>query len=106
MSLKDLRVACENCYELFDWLCYFVGFDRGNELECMNLIPELMCNDTLWMMADQNDMNESDMADWIKDHLESDVQCRIFQECGPAGGWPVVEVQCLDKVFYFDVVDE
>ena len=57
-------------------------------------------------MSEQSDVTESDTEEWINEHWESSVSCKVFKECGPCAGWPVVSVQCMDKTFYFDWVTE
>ena len=47
-------------------------------------------------------MNQS-MEDWINEHWDSFVSCKVFQDRGPTG-WPVVEISCLDMLFYLDWV--
>lgn len=105
-SLDTLKHFCSDCEDLWELLCQYTGLvsDVEKQYPWEDIYDDLCASDTLWAMADQNDMKESDMVDWLKDHLETSVQCRVFQECGPAGGWPVVEVQCLDMVFYLDWV--
>ena len=100
-TLNKLQNLLDSCECLHDVLKQYTGSDLWNDI-----YNDLNANDTLWVMADQNDMKEPAMSDWIKDHLDSSVECKIFQEHGPAGGWPVVKVECLDKVFFFDWVIE
>lgn len=100
-SLNDLKEFCSNCECLHDVLSQYTGSDLWDDI-----YKDLNASDTLWAMADQNDMKESDMEDWISEHLDSSVECRVFQEHGPAGGWPVVKIECLDMVFFLDWVTE
>lgn len=100
-SLNDLKEFCYNCECLHDVLSQYTGSDLLDDI-----YKDLNASDTLWTMADQNDMKESDMEDWISEHLDSSVECRVFQEHGPAGGWPVVKIECLDMVFFLDWVTE
>ena len=53
-------------------------------------------------MAEENNMSEDDMQTWIWSNITKKVKCSIIEEEGPAGGWPVVKVECLDKTFFFD----
>ena len=100
-TINQLHTFCSDCDELFDILSKFT-LCKDTDM----IINDLKCNDTLWAMADENNMTESSLEEWINDHWESSVQCRVFQEHGPAGGWPVVEIQCLDRAFYIDWVLE
>lgn len=100
-TLNKLQNLLDSCECLHDVLKQYTGSDLWNDI-----YSDLNANDTLWVIADQNDMKESAMSDWIKDHLDNSVECKIFQECGSAGGWPVVKVECLDMVFFFDWVVE
>jgi hypothetical protein len=98
-TIKQLRDMCSECEELFDVLSRYTDCDN-----IIDIMDELKANDTLWAMAQENDMSEDDMCEWIKSHLDNSVSCKVFQEHGPAGGWPVVEIQCLNMVFYIDWV--
>lgn len=100
-AVNKLRDTLDQCESLYDVLQKYTG-----SKVTFNIIDDLKCNDTLWAMADQNNMKESDMEEWVATHWDSSAGCRIFQERGPAGGWPVVEIQCLDMVFYLDWVVE
>ena len=98
-SLANLKEFCSNCDCLYDVLKQYTKFDLWDDIkDCLN------ANDTLWAISEQNDMKESDMSDWLSEHLDNSVECRIFQEHGPAGGWPVVKVACLDMLFFLDWV--
>lgn len=98
-GLQNLRELLSECETLYDVLSYFTACENTDEI-----IDELNCNDVLWAMAEQNDMDSSLMGAWVKDHIENSVECRVFQESGPAGGWHVVSIKCMDKVFYLDWV--
>jgi hypothetical protein len=100
-ALNKLRDVLDQCESLYDVLYKYTGSDVTS-----NIINDLKCNDTLWDMADQNDMKESDMEEWVTTHLDSSASCRVFQEHGPSGVWPVVEVKCLDMIFYLDWIVE
>lgn len=100
-SLNALKEFCSDCECLHDVLKQYTGCELWSEIkDCLN------ADDTLWSMADQNDIKEPTMSSWISDHLNSSVKCRVFQEHGPAGGWPVVKVECLDMIFFLDWVIE
>lgn len=101
VALKNLSDTLDSCECLHDVLSQYTGGDLWNDI-----YEDLNATDTLWAMADQNDMKESEMYDWISEHLDSSVECRVFQEHGPAGGWPVVEISCLNMIFYLDWVTE
>lgn len=98
-TIDQLRTLCSECEDLYSVLRHYTGCEKYNDI-----IAELKCNDTLWSMADQNDTDEDTMLEWIDSHISSSVECRVFQEHGPAGSWPVVEIKCLDMVFYLDWV--
>ena len=100
-AVNKLRDILEQCESLYDVLYKYTGSEVT-----FNIIDDLKCNDTLWDMADQNGMKESDMEEWVFNHWESPVSCKVFQERGPSGVWPVVEIQCLDMVFYLDWVTD
>jgi hypothetical protein len=100
-ELNRLRDTLDKCETLHDALSCYTG-----SKDIYDIIDDLKCSDTLWAMSEQNDTSENDLEDWVHGHWDSFVSCKIFQECGPAGGWPVVEIKCLDKVFYFDWVTE
>jgi len=98
-TLNQLRNFCSECEVLRHILGRYTACEK-----CADIIDSLKCNDTLWIMADQNDITEDSMNEWVDAHMESTVECRVFQERGPAGGWPVVSIHCLDKVFFLDWV--
>ena len=102
VALKNLRDTLDSCECLHDVLKQYTGSDLWDDI-----YEDLNANDTLWVMADQNDIKDcGEMATWLREHLESFVECKIFQEHGPAGGWPVVEISCLNMIFYLDWVTE
>lgn len=96
-TVDQLNSFCYDCETLHHILSRYTLCENFNDI-----INELKCNNTLWVMADQNDMKESDMADWIELHTESPVECRVFQEHWHTSSWPVVSIKCMDKVFYLD----
>lgn len=100
-ELIKLHETLEKFEDLYDVLSCYTG---SKDTRC--IIEELKYNDTLWEMSEQIDVTESDLADWINEHWEYSVSCKVFKECGPCAGWPVVSVQCMDKTFYFDWVTE
>ena len=87
--------------DLYDVLSCYTG---SKDTHC--IIEDLKFNDTLCVMSEQNDNTESDLSEWVNEHLESSVSCKVFKECGLGSGWPVVSVKCMDKTFYFDWVTE
>ena len=93
-SLKDF---CSDCETLYIALAQYTG-----NIEIQKIMNTLDENDALCDFADENNMNVSDMEQWILSNLDTSVECRVFSECGPFGSWPVVEIKCLDKVFYLD----
>lgn len=100
-ELSKLHDTLEKFEDLYDVLSCYTGTKDTH-----GIIEELKCNDTLWQMSEQSDVTESDMEEWINEHWEYSVSCKVFKECGPCAGWPVVSVQCMDKTFYFDWVTE
>ena len=100
-ELSWLHDTIDKFEDLYDVLSCYTG---SKDTHC--IIEDLKCNDTLWSMSEQNDTTESDLEEWINEHFESSVSCKVFKECGPCAGWPVVSVKCMDKVFYFDWVTE
>ena len=100
-GLNRLRDTIGKFEDLYDVLSCYTGIKDTH-----GIIEELKCNDTLWAMSEQNDITESDLSEWINEHWESSVSCEFFNECGPCGGWPIVSVKCMGKVFYFDWVTE
>lgn len=100
-SVDSPKDFCSDCETLYMALAQYTG-----DIEIHNIIDHLKCNDTIWYLAEQNDMSVSEMEQWILDHLETSVECRAFHERGPSGSWPVVEIKCLDKVFYLDWITD
>ena len=100
-ELNRLRDTIEKFEDLYDVLSYYTGIKDTH-----GIIEDLKCNDTLWSMSEQIGATESDLEEWINEHWESSVSCKVFKECGPGACWPVVSVKCMDKVFYFDWVTE
>ena len=100
-ELSHLLDKIDKFEDLYDVLSCYTGI---KDTRC--IIEELKYNDTLWQMSEQSDVTESDMSEWINEHFESSVSCKVFKECGPGAGWPVVSVKCMDKTFHFDWVTE
>lgn len=100
-ELNRLRDTIDKFEDLYDVLSCYTG---SKDTHC--IIEDLKCNDTLWQMSEQIGATESDLEEWINEHFESSVSCKVFKECGPGSGWPAVSVKCMDKVFYFDWVTE
>ena len=98
-TISQLRDVCSKCETLYDIFSKYTGNEYTS-----NIIKDLECDDIIWAIAEQNDIDEDSMKNWICDHFESSASCKVFQEQGPAGGWPVVEIKCLDMVFYIDWV--
>ena len=100
-ELNKLRDTIGKFEDLYDVLSCYTG---SKDTHC--IIEDLKFNDTLWQMSEQSDVTESDTSEWVNEHWESPVSCKVFKECGPYAGWPVVSVKCMDKTFYFDWVTE
>lgn len=103
-ELKKLENILDNCETLCEVLCNYTGNSVNSTYDV--LLDDLHTTDTLYSMAEDNDITESEMEEWIKDHFDNSVECKIFQERGHAGGWPIVKVDCLNMVFFFDWVVE
>ena len=100
-KLSKLHDTIDKFDDLYDVLSCYTGTKDTH-----GIIEDLKRNDTLWSMSEQIGATESDLSDWINEHWESSVSCKVFKECGPGSDWPVVSVQCMDKTFYFDWVTE
>lgn len=96
-SVDSLKDFCSDCETLYMILAQYT-----DSVEIKKIMDDLKCTDTLLQLAEQNDMDVSDMERWIIDHLDASVECRAFHEHGHYCSWPVVEIKCLDKVFYLD----
>ena len=101
-SLRDLRNACKHFGDLADVLLTYVGINEDDFVDMTDIFDILEENDMLYVMSNENNMSEHDMKLWMDDHICDPVKCSIIMESGPAGGCPVVEVKCADKVFHFD----
>ena len=100
-GLQNLRESLNKCDTLLTVLQALTNCEQREDV-----IDELDCCDIIWAMSEQNDMNENDMREWVSSHLDYSAECRVFHEHGPACGWPVVSVKCMDKIFYFDWILE
>lgn len=96
-GIDKLNHMCTRYNTLYDVLSNYTSCAKVNDV-----IDELKTNDTLWSMAEQNNMHEDEMCKWVESHMNCSVSCGIFKEHGPAGGWPVIKIKCMDKVFFFD----
>lgn len=96
-SVDSLKDFCSDCETL-----YMVLAQYTDSVEIHNIMDDLKCIDALWQLAEQNDMHVSEMEQWILNHIDASVECRVFHEHSPIDGWPVVEIKCIDKVFYLD----
>lgn len=111
-GLKKLENILVDCETLWEVLCNYTGnsvdmiSDINTNYPYEILLDDLRATDTLYSMTEDNDMTESEMEEWLRDHFDNSVECKIFQERGPAGGWPIVKVDCLDMVFFLDWVTE
>ena len=100
-ELSQLRDTIGKFEDLYDVLSCYTG---SKDTHC--IIEDLKYDDTLWSMSEQIGATEPDLEEWINEHFESSVSCKVFKECGPGSDWPVVSVHCIDKTFYFDWVTE
>lgn len=101
---KELNLL-QDTIDKFEYLYDVLSCYTGSK-DTHGIIEDLKCNDTLWSMSEQIGATESDLVEWVNEHWESSVSCKVFKECGPCAGWPVVSIKCMDKVFYFDWVTE
>lgn len=101
-NINSLRKTISSFFDLADMLETYAGMDKNKFLSEDEFFAPLKENDILWSMAEENNMSESDMQAWIWSNITKKVKCSIIEEDGPAGGWPVVKVECLDKTFFFD----
>lgn len=67
-----------------------------------SLIENITCGDILWVMAEQSNMSECDMLEWIIEHLNSSVTWSVYTEHGTRDNWPVLRLACDDLKFYLD----
>lgn len=102
MTNNSLCKTISSFIDLADMLETYAGLDKDKFLSEDEFFAPLKENDILWSMAEENNMSESDMQAWIWSNITKKVKCSIIEEDGPAGGWPVVKVECLDKTFFFD----
>lgn len=99
--MKHLNDILNRCETLYDVLATYTGSKSGSDI-----IADLDAGDVIFSIASQNDLKYNDVIDFLNSHFNYPVECKVFQEHGPAGGWPVVEVICLDMVFYLDWVTD
>ena len=99
IAIKNIRDILDDSEDLYTLLSHYIGCE---EPSTKDILDNLSADNTLYEIADQNDLSESDMTEWIKSHLDNSVECKIFHESGPHEGLPVVEVICLDMIFYLD----
>lgn len=102
MSNNSLSKTISSFTNLVDMLKTYVGLDKNKCYSDDELFSSLTNNDTLSIMAEENDMSEDDIKLWLLDNMYNKVNCSIIAERGPAGGWPVVKVECSDRTFFFD----
>lgn len=102
ISTNSLLKTISLFSDLADMLKTYIGLDKSKFISEDEFFTQLKENDTLWSMAEQNNMSESDMQEWVWSNIDKKVKCSIIEEVGPAGGWPIVKVECLDKTFFFD----
>ena len=100
-SVDRLKDFCSDCETLYTALSQYTG-----NIEIQKIMDSLDKNDVLFDLADANNMGASEMEQWILSNLDSSVECRVFHEHGHFGSWPVVEIKCLDKVFYLDWITD
>ena len=102
MNTNSLNQKISSFLDLTDMLGAYMGIDNYKFLSEEEFFNHLMENDTLYIMAEENNMSIDDMKFWVWDNATSEVKCSIIEENGPAGGWPVVKVECNGKTFFFD----
>lgn len=104
-NINSIHKTVSSFSDLADMLETYLGLDKNKLISRDEFLESLIENDTLYIMAEENDMSEDDMRLWVLDNLKNKVNCSIIKEVGPAGGWPVVKVECGDKTFFFDWVE-
>lgn len=77
-------------------------FNFTNTDDVNSLIENITCGDILWAMAEQSNMSECDMLEWIIEHLNSSVTWSVFTEYGTRDNWPVLRLTCDNLKFYLD----
>lgn len=102
MVSNSLNKTISSFVNLADMLKTYAGIDKSKLISDDEFFSKLVENDTLCIMAEENNMSEDDMRLWVWDNLTENVKCSVITEEGPAGGWPVVKVECTDKTFFFD----
>lgn len=99
---KSLQSKVSSFIDLADMLATYVGVNKNEFISHDEFVSAVTEGDVLWDMAEQNGMSEDDMSQWVWDNATNKVTCYVIEENGPAGGWPVVKVECADKTFFFD----
>ena len=102
ISINSLLRTISSFSNLADMLKTYLGIDKNKLLNEDEFFTQLKENDTLWSMAEQNNMSESDMQEWVWSSINEKVKCSIEEDVGTACGWPIIKVKCLDKIFFFD----
>ena len=103
---SPLRKKLNSFTDLGALLSYYAGHNTRKFLsEDEFFAPLVRTSDTLYTMANENNMSESDMRLWVWGHLDKNVKCSIITNEGPSG-WPIVSVRCCDKTFTFDWADK
>lgn len=97
-SIEQLREYCCGCETLYDILTKYT-----DSYTVSDIIESLKYNDELYDMADSNGVSDISIVEWLANHIGDSVECKIFLENGPTSH-PVVEIQCLNMVFYLDWV--
>lgn len=99
---ESFTSALKSCSTLYDILLMYSGTEDGLN----KIIDELAYDDIIYTMSEQNNISEDEMSNWIKQNANEPVTCKAFIDKGPAGGWPIVQILCKDKMFFLDWVDE
>lgn len=102
MTTDLLKQTISSFINLADMLKTYAGVNKNELISKDEFFSQLSENDTLCIMAEENNMSDDDMKLWLNDNLNNKIKCSIIEEHGPAGGWPVVKVECADKTFFFD----
>lgn len=101
-----LNESLTSMLKSFNTLYDVLSMYSGIEDDLCKIIDELAYNDVIYTMSKQNNMSEDEMSNWIKQNANEPVTCKIIIDKGSAGGWPVVQILCKDKIFLLDWVDE
>lgn len=97
MSASILKEECSKFKSLYDVLCKYTGNSDYDKI-----LKYLQSDNSLWMMAEQNNVTEQFMYEWVLEHLSASIKCSVFKELSNSGIWPIVKIECLNMTFFMD----